>query len=97
MQRIFVGVLVGAVQPAVLRTAVAVIDFIYYAQLRIHTSKTLDALERTLKEFHENKQVFIDLDIHKHFNIPKVHQMIHYVQSIKSHGTADGYNTESPE
>ena len=97
MQWIFVGVLVGAVQPTVLRTAVAVIDFIYYAQLHVHTSKTLDALERTLKEFHENKQVFIDLDIHEHFNIPKVHQMIHYIQSIKSHGTADGYNTESPE
>ena len=97
MQRIFVGVLVGAVQPAVLQTAVAVIDFIYYAQLHVHTSKTLDALERTLKEFHENKQVFIDLDIREHFNIPKVHQMIHYIQSIKSHGTADGYNTESPE
>ena len=97
MQRIFVGILVGAVQQAVLRTAVAVIDFIYYAQLRVHTTKTLEAWEKTLKIFHENKQVFIDLDIREHFNIPKVHQMLHYIQSIKSHGTADGYNTESPE
>jgi Plavaka transposase len=97
MQRIFVGLLVGAVQPAVLRTAVAVIDFIYYAQLRVHTSKTLEAWENALKLFHENKQIFVDLDIREHFNIPKVHQMVHYIQSIKSHGTADGYNTESPE
>ena len=82
---------------AVLRTAVAVIDFIYYAQLRVHTSRTLEAWEKTLKVFHENKQVFIDLDIHEHFNIPKVHQMVHYIQSIKSHGTADRYNMESPE
>ena len=97
MQRIFVGILVGAVQPAVLRTAVAAIDFIYYAQLRVHTSKTLEALEKALKAFHENKQVFMDLKIREHFNIPKVHQMTHYIQSIKTHGTADGYNTESPE
>src|SRR6202044_829230 len=76
---------------------VAVVDFIYYAQLRVHTSKTLEAWEKTLKVFHENKQVFIDLEICEHFNIPKVHQMLHYIQSIKSHGTADGYNTESPE
>jgi hypothetical protein len=97
MQRIFVGILVGAVQPAVLRTAVAAIDFIYYAQLHVHTTETLEAWENTLKVFHDNKQVFINLEIREHFNIPKIHQMVHYIQSIKTHGTADGYNTESPE
>ena len=40
MQRIFVGLLIGAIQPAALRTAVAVINFIYYSQLQVHTSKT---------------------------------------------------------
>jgi hypothetical protein len=97
MQRVFVGILAGAVQPAVLRAAVAVIDFIYYAQLRVHTSKTLEAWEKALRAFHENKEVFVDIGIREHFNIPKIHQMVHYIQSIKSHGTADGYNTESPE
>ena len=41
MQWIFVGLLIGAVQPAALRTAVAVINFIYYLQLQVHTSKTI--------------------------------------------------------
>ncbi|EDR02490.1 uncharacterized protein LACBIDRAFT_332395 [Laccaria bicolor S238N-H82] len=35
MQHVFMGLLVGAVQPQVLRTARAVIDFIYYAQLQM--------------------------------------------------------------
>jgi hypothetical protein len=75
----------------------AVIDFIYYAQLQVHTSKTLLALETALKTFHENKDVFIREGIREHFNIPKIHQMMHYVEAIRSHGTADGYNTEASE
>ena len=59
MQRIFVGLLIGAVQPAVLRTAVAVIDFIYYSQLQVHTSHTLNALQKALETFHANKDIFI--------------------------------------
>ena len=97
MERIFVSLLVGAVQPAILRTVIAVIDFIYYAQLQVHTSKTLLALETALKIFHENKDVFIREGIREHFNIPKIHQMMHYVEAIRSHGTADGYNTEASE
>lgn len=97
MQRVFVGLLVGAVQPAVLRTARAAIDFIYYSQLHVHTSTTLDALQDALKIFHENKDIFIREGVREHFNIPKLHQMLHYCEAIKSRGAADGYNTESPE
>ena len=52
--KIFVGVLIGAVQPALLRTAVAVIDFIYYTQLHVHTSKILEEWEKMIKVFHEH-------------------------------------------
>ncbi|KAF8808413.1 Zn-finger domain-containing protein [Phlegmacium glaucopus] len=78
MQRIFVTLLAGAVQPAILRTVIAVIDFIYYAQLQVHTSKTLLALKTALKMFHKNKDVFIQEGIREHFNIPKIHQMLHW-------------------
>lgn len=79
------------------RTAVAVVDFIYYAQFHVHTSETLAALQAALDTFHANKDIFIELNIREHFNIPKLHQMMHYVAAIKSRGSADGYNTESPE
>ena len=72
MQRIFVGLLAGAVQPAVLHTMVAAINFIYYTQLQVHTTRTLDALKKALEVFHENKDMFIQQGIHEHFNIPKV-------------------------
>ncbi len=97
MQRVFIGVLQGAVQPAVLRTAVAVLDFIYYSRLHIHTSATLDALESALRTFHENKAIIISVGVRENFNIPKIHQMIHYCASIRSRGSPDGYNTENSE
>jgi hypothetical protein len=97
MQRIFPGLLIGAVQPAALCTAVSVIDFIYYAQLQVHTSKTLKCLQKALEVFYENKKIFVTEGIREHFNIPKVHSMVHYLAAIQSRGSLDGYNTESPE
>jgi hypothetical protein len=97
IQCVFVGLLVGAVQPAVLKSATAAIDFIYYAQFQVHTSKSLDAMANSLKVFHENKDIFIRAGVREHFNIPEFHSMVHYIEAIKSRGSADGFNTESPE
>ncbi|KAG1764172.1 hypothetical protein EV702DRAFT_1189751 [Suillus placidus] len=47
--------------------------------------------------FHANKDVLTELAIREHFNIPKLHQLTHYVQSIMLFGAADGFNTELPE
>ena len=44
MERVFITLLAGAVQPAVLQTVIAVVDFIYYARLQKHTSKTLQSM-----------------------------------------------------
>lgn len=97
MQRVFLGVLAGAVSAKVLTAVKALIDFIYYAQLQSHTTRTLDALQESLNVSHAHKQVFVDLKIRQHFNIPKIHALQHYVDSIRRLGSADGYNTESPE
>ena len=97
MQRIFAGLIIGAVQPAALCTAVAVIDFIYYSQLQVHTSESLKSLQKVLEAFHENKNMFVIEEIQEHFNIPKIHAMIHYYVAIQSCGSLDGFNTESPE
>ena len=97
MQRIFAGLLIGAIQPAALRTAIAVIDFIYYSQIKVHTSVTLKSLKKALETFHKNKNIFVSEGIREHFNIPKIHSMVHYFAAIQSRGSLDGYNTESPE
>lgn len=62
-QQVFIGSLGGSIQPAVLCTAVAGLDFIYLLQLQIHTLKTLEALKNALTIFHGNKDIFIQLGV----------------------------------
>ncbi|KAJ7719204.1 hypothetical protein B0H16DRAFT_1253978, partial [Mycena metata] len=101
MEKVFACLVAGnATDAAVIRTADAVIDFIYLASLESHTGRSLAALEAALDTFHENKQIFLDLGVRakqKHFNIPKLHSMEHYVAMIWLFGSADGYNTEASE
>ncbi|KAI9436290.1 hypothetical protein H4582DRAFT_2112156 [Lactarius indigo] len=62
-----------------------------------HTTDTLLHLEQSLSRFHDNKEVFVDLGVRKHFHIPKFHSMMHYKSSITLFGTTDNYNTEQTE
>ncbi|KAI6016277.1 hypothetical protein BKA83DRAFT_4465384 [Pisolithus microcarpus] len=90
MERVFVGLLAGAVDDHVLIVARSLLGFIYYAQLQQHMDTTLTAMEQSLKTFHSHKDV---LD----FNVPKIHSLKHYISSIQALGSADGYNTEYPD
>jgi hypothetical protein len=97
MEKVFLGISIGAVPGRFVPVIRSLIDFIYLSQLHSHTSTTLDSLESCLKTFHRNKDIVIELKIREHFNIPKIHSLLHYVNCIRSLGSADGYNTESPE
>jgi hypothetical protein len=97
MQRVFVSLMARAVNDRTLSVVKALVDFIYYAQLQSQTTQTLASLLECLEVFHINKEVLIDLEIRQHFNIPKLHNIGHYVDSIRALGAADGYNTEFPE
>ena len=59
--------------------------------------ETLQLLEDSLRPFHDNKSIFVDLDIRDAFNIPKLHSARHYVEYIKLYGTLDNFNTEYSE
>ncbi|KAG2028794.1 hypothetical protein BDR03DRAFT_1019341 [Suillus americanus] len=97
LQRVFLGVIAGAVDNKVLTAVRGVLDFIYYAQYRTHTDDTLAHMHAALTSFHASKHIFVDLGVREHFNIPKIHSMIHYIDAIRFLGTADGFNTELPE
>ena len=94
MEKVFIGVVAGAMNQRVIQ---ALVDFIYYSQIQLQTSKTLAALESCLKIFHSHKDVIIEADIHQHFNIPKFHVILHYLNAIWALGSTDRYNTKSPE
>lgn len=100
MEKVFVGVMDGVVaDERVMQTISAAIDFIFLSSLQAHTTESLTAMSQRLEVFHRNKHVFVELEARSpgHFNIPKIHSMIHYVEPIRRFGSADGFNTESPE
>ena len=82
MQRVFIGLLSGAAKDNILVIACSLLDFIYYVQFQQHMDKMLAAMQDSLSMFHAHKEVFIKLGICEHFNIPKIHSLLHYVSSI---------------
>ncbi|KAH9008028.1 hypothetical protein EDB84DRAFT_1591271 [Lactarius hengduanensis] len=61
------------------------------------TTNTVACLDLSLAQFHDNKAVFVDLGVCEHFNIPKLHSLMHYSTLIALFGTTDNYNTEQTE
>jgi len=87
----------GSSSARVLKAVRGLLDFLYLAQLPSQTTDTILCLERSLVAFHENKEAFIDLGVRDHFNVPKIHSLLHYSSSIVLFGTTDNYNTEQTE
>ena len=82
MEKVFLTVLAGATDPAVIRAVRGVLDFIYYAHFETHTDESLGLLDAAWLTFHDNKHIFEDLEIRKHFNISKLHNIKHYIDVI---------------
>ncbi|KAJ7462850.1 hypothetical protein FB451DRAFT_1494885 [Mycena latifolia] len=99
MEKVFLGLIAAGAHPQMVVAVRGLIDFAYFASLQSHTSKTLLGMRDALNTFHANKQIFIDLEGRQntHFNIPKIHSLDHYELLIRLFGSADGFNTESPE
>ena len=97
MQKVFLGVLAGIAPPCLIAAARSLLDFIYYAQYQSHTTETLRRMQESLELFHANKDIFVDEGIREHFNISKLHSLIHYTDSIILFSSLDGFNSEHPE
>jgi hypothetical protein len=103
ISRIILGIIIDIPLPEgqspvrLIRAVRAVLNFIHLAQYPVHTTVTLQSLHDSLQQFHDNKEIFIDLEIRTTFNLPKLHFMKHYAYLITLFGTTDNYNTEYTE
>ncbi|PIL36324.1 hypothetical protein GSI_00012 [Ganoderma sinense ZZ0214-1] len=101
--RVLLGVIIGLPLPGgaspvrLIRATRALLHFLYLAQYPTHTSETLVLLDQALEDFHANKDVFVDLGIRTHFQLPKLHSLDHYRRSIELFGTTDNYDTQYSE
>ena len=94
MAKILLGCLVGSIPLQGIAAITALLDFIYIAQYSAHDTTTLGYLQDTLDRFHKNRSYFISTLVREHFNIPKFHSLLHYIEAIELFGTTDNYNTE---
>ncbi|KAI0644662.1 hypothetical protein C8Q79DRAFT_1001929 [Trametes meyenii] len=97
VEKVLLGLLVGRIPIRALKAIRGLLDFVYYAQYEVHSATTLSKMKHALNTFHRHKQVLIDLGVREHFNIPKLHSLIHYIDTIEHLGCLDGVNTESSE
>jgi hypothetical protein len=103
MSRILLGLILdlpvpdGQVSPRILAVVCTLLDFLYLSQLPAHTSTSLMCLDNALSCYHSNKDVFIDLGVWNHFNMVKIHSLVHYSPSIQLFSSTDNYNTEQTE
>ncbi|KAJ2985559.1 hypothetical protein NUW54_g10113 [Trametes sanguinea] len=97
IEKVLLGLLIGRVNSQVLKAVRALLDFTYYAQYETHSDTTLSRMRQALNTFHRNKAALIELGVREHFNIPKLHALMHYVDAIVRLGCLDGVNTENSE
>jgi hypothetical protein len=72
----------------------SLLDFTYLAQYPSHDDETLDYMKSALEVWERNKGFFLNTGVRDDFNIPKLHSLLHYVDSIRMLGATDNFNTE---
>ncbi|KAJ3727905.1 hypothetical protein C8R42DRAFT_572906 [Lentinula raphanica] len=95
--RILLGCLVGKMDPKGITACRSLLHFIQLAQYPSHDQDTLQYMKDELDTWHKYRDYFIDQGAKEHFNIPKFHSLLHYVDSIRWIGTTDNCNTEAFE
>ncbi|KAL1672289.1 hypothetical protein EV122DRAFT_224995 [Schizophyllum commune] len=94
MARVLLGCLVGAIPNHGLKACRGLLDFMYYAQYSSHDRASLDEMQAALDLWQANKSFFVQMGVREDLNIPKLHSLHHYIESIRRLGTTDNYNTE---
>ncbi|KAJ3765993.1 hypothetical protein FB446DRAFT_654441 [Lentinula raphanica] len=95
--RILLGCLVGKMDAKGITACRSLLHFIQLAQYPSHDEDTLGYMKKELDTWNKNRDYFIAQGAREHFNIPKFHSLLHYIDSIRWIGTTDNSNTEAFE
>ncbi|KAJ3820899.1 hypothetical protein EV361DRAFT_812702 [Lentinula raphanica] len=95
--RVLLSCLVGKMDSRGITACRSILHFIELSQYPSHDEDTLDYMKKELDTWLEYRDYFIDQGARKHFNIPKFHSLLHYIDSIRWTGTTDNTNTEAFE
>ncbi|KAJ3766036.1 hypothetical protein FB446DRAFT_654379 [Lentinula raphanica] len=95
--RILLSCIVGKVDGRGITACRSILHFIQLAQYPSHDEDTLGYMQEELNTWYKFRDYFISHGARQHFNIPKFHSLLHYIDSIRWTGTTDNSNTEAFE
>ncbi len=91
------------ITPGIMRSFRGLLDFIYLAQNRHHTTKSLSRLDKALARFHNDKAALSAAGVRNgkltkgKFNIAKIELMWHVSRLVKLLGSAPQFSTDQTE
>ena len=98
IQRYIIGVIAGRVPRPFLVAIRALLDFRYLAQALCFTDNSLGDLEKSLQEFHDNKDAIVCVGARKDsWSIPKLELLQSVVPSIRLSGMLMQWSTDVTE
>ncbi|KAJ3766834.1 hypothetical protein FB446DRAFT_653160 [Lentinula raphanica] len=95
--RVLLACLPGKMEPEGITACRAILHFIQLAQYPSHDQETLQYMKDELYTWNAYRGYFIKKEARSHFDIPKFHSLLHYVDSIQYIGSTDNSNTEAFE
>ncbi|KAF8341359.1 uncharacterized protein EI90DRAFT_2904901, partial [Cantharellus anzutake] len=95
----------GKESPRMMQATRSLLDFSYKAQFPVHSDITLESMIHDLKVYYSSVRVFIENGARcngkgvpiSHFRIPKHHNLCHFMDDIRDHGTLDNGSSEITE
>lgn len=88
--KVYLPAIEGHVPIRMVRAVCDIIEFSYLVCRDVHDTQSIEAINATLKSFHNNREIFKTSDVIQHFNYPRQHSLKHYVAMIRAFGSPNG-------
>jgi hypothetical protein len=91
LQQVILPALQGHVPRQMIASIHAFLEFCYLIRRESHTEQTLNNITRTLRNFHQLRQIFVDVGVLPDgISLPRQHSIVHYRPLIEAFGSPNG-------
>ncbi|KAF9525988.1 hypothetical protein CPB83DRAFT_870662 [Crepidotus variabilis] len=90
LMKVYLACIVNYVPSRMIQCLAAFLDFCYIARQNSLSGSDLIKLDDVLRQFHENRQVFIDAGVRDDISLPRQHSLVHYSWMIRLFGSPNG-------
>jgi hypothetical protein len=88
--QVYLPAITGLVPDQMVRAITAFLQFCYLVRRSIINETILDEIEDTVRRFHQEREIFRDVEVRQHFSLPRQHSMVHYRGLIEMFGVPNG-------